>query len=52
MSPRQLFGWFVGCVEKQGKRYYFATNIQAPDGATGGKAREISKAILKELGVL
>lgn len=45
-------GWFVGCVEKQGRRYYFATNIQAPDGATGGKAREISKVILKNLGVL
>lgn len=47
-----LLGWFVGCVEKQGKRYFFATNIQAPDGATGGKAREITKAILSELGVL
>lgn len=45
-------GWFVGCVEKQEKRYFFATNIQAADGATGGKAREISKAILKDLGVL
>lgn len=45
-------GWFVGCIEKQGSRYYFATNIQAPDGATGGKAREISKAILKDLQIL
>ncbi|WP_371363681.1 Methicillin resistance mecR1 protein [Sporomusa rhizae] len=45
-------GWFVGSVEKQGKHYYFATNIQAPDGAIGGKAREITKAILKDLGVL
>ena len=45
-------GWFVGCVGKQGSRYFFATNIQAADGATGGKAREISKAILKDLGVL
>lgn len=45
-------GWFVGCVEKQGTRYFFATNIQASDAATGGKAREISKAILKDLGVL
>lgn len=45
-------GWFVGCVEKQGKRYFFAANIEAVDGATGGKAREIAKAILKDLGVL
>ncbi|QDR83415.1 penicillin-binding transpeptidase domain-containing protein [Sporomusa termitida] len=48
----QKLGWFVGCVEKPGNRYFFAVNIQAPDGATGGKAREISKAILKDLGIL
>lgn len=47
-----LLGWFVGCVEKQGNRYFFATNIQAPDGATGGKAREITKLILKDLQIL
>ena len=47
-----ILGWFVGCVEKQGNRYFFATNIQSPDGATGGKAREITKSILKDLGVL
>jgi Beta-lactamase class D len=45
-------GWFVGCVEKQGNRYFFAANIQAADGATGGKAREITKAILKQLEIL
>lgn len=47
-----LLGWFVGCVEKQGKRYFFATNIQSSDGASGGKAREITKLILKDLQVL
>jgi bla regulator protein BlaR1 len=47
-----LLGWFVGCVEKGGDRYFVATNIQAPDGAMGGKAREITKVILKDLGVL
>lgn len=45
-------GWFVGSVEKQGNRYFFAANIQAPDGATGGRAREISKAILRDLEIL
>jgi bla regulator protein BlaR1 len=44
-------GWFVGCVEKEGRRYIFATNIQG-DGANGGKAREITKKIAEELGVL
>ena len=47
-----LLGWFVGCVEKQGNRYFFATNIEASDGATGGKAREITKLILKDLQIL
>jgi len=47
-----ILGWFVGCVEKQGNHYFFATNIQAPDGATGGKAREITKLILRDLQVL
>lgn len=46
---KYLLGWFVGCVEKQGHRYFFATNIQAADDATGGKAREITKLILKDL---
>lgn len=47
-----ILGWFVGCAEKQGKRYFFATNIQGSDGAIGGKAREITKLILKDLQVL
>jgi beta-lactamase class D len=51
-DDKWILGWFVGCVEKQGNRYFFATNIQAPDGAIGGKAREITKLILKDLQVL
>lgn len=45
-------GWFVGCVEKNGHRYFFAVNIEGPDGAQGGKAREIAKGILKDLQIL
>lgn len=51
-NSKWLLGWFVGCVEKGGNRYFFAMNIQAPDGATGGKAREITKLILKDLEIL
>lgn len=47
-----ILGWFVGCVEKQGKSYFFAVNIQAPDDANGIKAREITKLILKDLDIL
>lgn len=45
-------GWFVGCIENQGRRYLVATNIEAMDGANGGKAREITKLIAKDLGIL
>ncbi len=51
-NDKWILGWFVGCVEKEGNRYFFATNIQALDGATGGKAREITKLILKDLEIL
>jgi beta-lactamase class D len=49
---KYVIGWFVGCVEKQGKRYIFATNIEASDGASGGKAKEITTAVLRDLGIL
>ena len=45
-------GWFVGCVEKKGKRYFFAANIQAAKDANGTKAREIVKMVLKYLNIL
>ncbi len=45
-------GWFVGAVQKGGNRYYFATNLEAVDGATGVKARSISIDILKSLSIL
>jgi beta-lactamase class D len=51
-NGKWLLGWFVGCVEKEGRRYYFAVNIRAADGATGGKAREIANAILRDLTIL
>lgn len=51
-NDKWILGWFVGCVEKGGHRYFFAANIQAPDGATGGRAREITKLILKDLQIL
>ena len=42
-------GWFVGVLEKNNQRYYFATNIEAVDGASGIKARTISIEVLKQL---
>lgn len=45
-----IAGWFVGFVEGKGDKYIFATHIQSPNGASGRKAREISKAILQQFG--
>lgn len=51
-NDKYIFGWFVGCIERDGNKYFFATNIEGDDGAHGGKAREITKAILREKGLL
>jgi bla regulator protein BlaR1 len=45
-------GWFVGAVEKDGKRFIFATNITGSQDATGIKARAIATDILKASGIL
>lgn len=45
-------GWFVGVVEKGDRRYFFATNIEAAEGASGVKARAISLDILKSLQIM
>lgn len=44
-------GWFVGCIETADNTYFFATNIQSEENATGSKASEISLAILSDLGI-
>jgi bla regulator protein BlaR1 len=47
-----IFGWFVGYIETQGKVYVFATNVEGEDEASGVKAREITRQIAKDLGLL
>lgn len=49
---KDVIGWFVGCVEKDGKRYMFVTNVEGDDKANGMKAKAITLAILKEKGLL
>lgn len=44
-------GWFVGFLQGKDDNYIFATHIQSPTGANGRRAREISKAVLKQLGI-
>ncbi len=51
VENRQNIGWWVGWVEKNGRPYFFATNIEAPDRVTGfaDKRIEITKVLLEEL---
>lgn len=51
-NNKWLLGWFVGMVERDGKRYFFATNVENGPEANGGKARDITRALLKKLGIL
>lgn len=48
---KYILGWFVGSIEKEGKRYYFAANVEG-ENASGIAAREISKEILKDMGIM
>lgn len=47
-----ILGWFVGYIETPDKLYVFATNVEAADGASGVKAREITQAIARDKGLL
>ncbi|WP_110955038.1 BlaR1 family beta-lactam sensor/signal transducer [Anaerosinus massiliensis] len=41
-------GWFVGYVERNGRVYIFATNIQGQERADGANAKTITLDVLKE----
>lgn len=45
-------GWWVGWVEKEGKIYTFAMNIEIVDDSDAPKRLAIARACLKELGAL
>ncbi|MGL4774619.1 MAG: BlaR1 family beta-lactam sensor/signal transducer [Clostridium sp.] len=40
-------GWFIGCIEVNGKPYYFSTNLLNNENATSSQAIEITKKILQ-----
>ena len=52
VDGHDINGWFVGLLETTGNTYFFATNIQAAENATGSKASEISLSILSHMGIL
>lgn len=45
-------GWFVGVLEKEGARWYFAMNIHGGEDATGSRAAELTDDILGKLHLL
>jgi bla regulator protein BlaR1 len=49
---KYINGWFVGYVEKEGKVYFFATNIEAEKEAGGANAKRITIDILKDKDLL
>ena len=51
IDGQDVNGWFVGLLETAGNTYFFATNIQAAENATGSKASEISLSILSHMGI-
>ncbi len=46
VNGKWILGWFVGYLAQPERTYIFATNIQAPDGAWGKTASELTMKIL------
>lgn len=48
VNEKNINGWFIGYVETKGNTYFFATNIQQEDHASGSEATDITLSILKD----
>lgn len=46
INDKEINGWFVGYVEKNGKPYIFATNVQGEENTNGSLAAKITLDIL------
>lgn len=51
VDGQDVNGWFIGYIEANGNTYFFATNIQSTENATGSKASEISFSVLSDMGI-
>lgn len=49
IDENDVNGWFIGYVESSGNTYFFATNIQADQFATGSKAADITLNVLSDM---
>lgn len=51
INDNDINGWFIGYMETADSTYFFATNIQSTENATGSKASEISFSVLSDMGI-
>jgi bla regulator protein BlaR1 len=51
-GDKAVNGWFVGYVEKQGRVWFFASNLEAEQNADGTHAKAAAIKILKDKGIL
>ena len=51
INDNDINGWFIGYIETADSTYFFATNIQSTENATGSNASEISFSILSDMGI-
>lgn len=51
VNGQDINGWFIGFIESQNNTYFFATNIQSEQRATGSKASDITLSILSDLNI-
>ncbi len=49
INENDINGWFIGYIETADNTYFFATNIQSTENATGSKAYEISLSVLSDM---
>ena len=48
INNKEINGWFIGYVEKNGKTYIFATNVQGEENTNGSLAAKITLDILDD----
>ena len=51
VNGQDINGWFIGFIENADNTYFFATNIQSEQHATGSKAYDITLSILSDLNI-
>ncbi len=51
VNGQNTSGWFIGYIEKNGHTYFFSTNIQSNQLASGPAATELTFMILSDLGL-